>query len=506
MSTPSELAGPPAAAEADRRLHPLSWLFVLLQQLRSFAIPLVVLLVTGRGNASEWFGLLGVAVLTLTSVAQYFSYRYRTGPDGLTVRSGILQRTVREIPYERVHTVNRHQTMLHRLFGVTEVRLESAGSKDAEAVMRVLSEADAGALEGLIRERGGQRHQGTRSSTDPVVPLEERRLLHLDTPEVLRLGVISNRGLVVVAALFGVVWQVAIEGRVSSDRIPDSVVTFLRSVRDTGSTYLVDTAALVLSGALLLLALLALVRLLSVLLAVLQFHDFTLVESGRQLRIERGLLTRIRNQLPHHRIQAWRIDETLLHRWFGRQTLRVDSAAGGGSDERGVRHLAPVAPPEAVRSLLDLLLPGSPWPDVPWQAVDPRAWRRLFVTPAVLALAVTTAATWHYGPVGLWLAAAVPPLLLRARRLADAAGYAVTDRTVAVRGGWLSRTWALAEITKLQTLRMSQSPFDRRLGMATLHLDTAGASSGDGILRIRFLPEAQARDLHARIAGLMDRD
>ncbi len=506
MSTPSDPSGPPAAAEVDRRLHPLSWLFVLLQQLRSFAIPLIVLLVTGRGNASEWFGLLGVAVLTLISVAQYFSYRYRTGPEGLTVRSGILQRTIREIPYERVHTVNRQQTLLHRLFSVTEVRLESAGSKDAEAVMRVLSETDARLLEELIREHTARRRQGHTPATETTALRDEEQLFHLGTADVLRLGVISNRGMVVVAALFGVVWQVAMEGRVSSDNVPVGVLTFLRSVRDIGSAYLVDTAALIVSGALLLVVLLTFVRLLSVLLAVLQFHGFTLVESGRQLRIERGLLTRVRNQLPHRRIQAWRIDETLLHRWCGRQTLRVDSAAGGGSDERGVRHLAPVATPDALRTLLDRLMPGSPWPDIAWRPVDPRAWRRLFVMPAMLTLAVMTVSVWQYGATGLWLAASLPLLLLRARRLAAASGYAAAEHAVAVRGGWLNRTWALAEITKLQTLRMSQSPFDRRLGMATLHLDTAGASSGEGVLRIRFLPETEARDLYDRIAGWMDGD
>jgi len=104
------------------------------------------------------------------------------------------------------------------------------------------------------------------------------------------------------------------------------------------------------------------------------------------------------------------------------------------------------------------------------------------------------------------LLAAVPVSWLRSRRLAAAAGYAITDRAVAVRSGWLNRTWALAEITKLQTLRLSQSPFDRRLGMATLVFDTAGASSSDGVLRIRFLPYDEARDLHSRIAGLMDTD
>src|SRR5690606_6191304 len=35
------------------RLHPWSWLFVLLAQLRSFAVPLLALLLFGRGDA-QW--------------------------------------------------------------------------------------------------------------------------------------------------------------------------------------------------------------------------------------------------------------------------------------------------------------------------------------------------------------------------------------------------------------------------------------------------------------------
>lgn len=70
---------------------------------------------------------------------------------------------------------------------------------------------------------------------------------------------------------------------------------------------------------------------------------------------------------------------------------------------------------------------------------------------------------------------------------------------VAVRGGWWSRWWRLAEIDKLQALQLVRSPLDRRCGTATLWLDTAGASAMAPPLRIRFLPDALARDLYARL-------
>jgi putative membrane protein len=74
---------------------------------------------------------------------------------------------------------------------------------------------------------------------------------------------------------------------------------------------------------------------------------------------------------------------------------------------------------------------------------------------------------------------------------------------VATRTGWLNREWEFAEIRKLQSLRVTASPIDRRHQMATLWLDTAGASSRDGILRIPFMPAAEAHALYERLAAEM---
>src|SRR3546814_21143516 len=60
MTTPTEPAPtPPASAGAGpedgqvRRLHPMSWLFVLLQQLRQYGVPLLVLVFLGRGDRNQ---------------------------------------------------------------------------------------------------------------------------------------------------------------------------------------------------------------------------------------------------------------------------------------------------------------------------------------------------------------------------------------------------------------------------------------------------------------------
>src|SRR5690606_13687319 len=142
----------------ERRLHPLSWLFVLVSSIGWFLVPQLALVILGGRSEDNWqLAAAGAGVLALVAGAvwRYFTWRYRIGSDSLFVRSGLLERSLRQIPFSRIHDVSVHQTLLHRLFDVAEVRLESASGDKPEARMQVLRLDEALALEQLIR-RGGE--------------------------------------------------------------------------------------------------------------------------------------------------------------------------------------------------------------------------------------------------------------------------------------------------------------------------------------------------------------
>lgn len=502
---------PPEAAADERRLHPWSWLFVLLQQLRHFFVPLVALLFVGGGWGDSYLAwpLVGVAGLVAAAVWQYFTYRYRVDEDRLVVREGVFERKVRQVPFARIHNVTLHQNLLHRAFGVAEVRLESAAGTKAEAEMRVLRMDEALALERLIRNRGTAPAEGSARPAGPGTGAgtdagagDGRILLALPFPELVRLGLVSNRGMVVVAGASAVAWQA-----LPDHMLANVAVDYGRQALGYAGSALDGTAARVLAVTVLAALALALLRLLSVLLALTQYHGFRLLLQGRRLTVERGLLTRLRTSASRRRIQAWTLREGLLHRLLGRRSLDVDTAGGAGEDgeQRSLRELAPIATPEACDALVRELLPGAAWPPVGWRMLHPRAWLRLAL-PGIVGCAVfAVAATWYSGPAGLLFLAWAPWAVFAARRHARFAGYALGPRIVAARAGWWSRHWRFAEIEKIQALRLEQSPLDRLTGMATLWLDTAAARPMSPMLQLRHLPEAEARALHARLAAELSR-
>lgn len=485
----------------EQRLHPLSWVFVLLQQIRQFLIPLAALVLFGsrdgsRDSADHIATGVVMAVLVAISVLRYFTYRYRIGTDGVAIRSGLLERSRRDIPFARIHNVVVHQSLLHRLAGVAEVRLESAGGHKPEAEMRVLRLDQALALEDLIRRR---THDADAST--PQILNDSTTLLRLPLAEVIRLGLISNRGMVVVAASFGVIYQM-IPRRTVSNFVEHNGELAYRYVSQIHPGAAV-TAALVVLGAL---AVLVAMRALSVALALAQYHGFHLSQSERRLTVERGLLTRIRSSVALRRIQSWTLYESRLHRLFGRRQLRVETAVAGTADSEGsaLKELAPIAEPQRCDALLQRLLPGIAWPPAQWQAIATHCWWRLSL-PTLLLLPLVVGLAWQFGTQAAWLLLWLPWSAFKAHRQVHRMGYAVDARFVAVRGGWWKRWWRLAELDKLQALQLQRSPLDRLSGTATLWLDTAGASATGPGLRLRFVPLAQAQVLQAQLGAALAR-
>ena len=70
---------------------------------------------------------------------RYVSFRLRYEDHELVIRSGLIFRNERHIPFSRIQNVDAIQNPFHRLFGVVEVRVETGGGKEEEARLSVLS-------------------------------------------------------------------------------------------------------------------------------------------------------------------------------------------------------------------------------------------------------------------------------------------------------------------------------------------------------------------------------
>lgn len=497
MTMPSD-ADTPNLESAELRLHPLSWLFELFNVLKQFIVPLLVLLVGGRGNQYELWGLAGIGIMVPVAVARYFTFRYRIGNDRVVIRSGLLHKTVRDIAFTRVQNVTLHQSLLHRLMDVAEVRLETGGGEKEEGRMRVLGFAAAQQLQRTIRSH--ETLPGTAMATDSGH--DEDVLLQLSTRELIKHGLISNKGMLIVAAGFGGLMQMNWE---LPQRAMEQAGRWLWD--HSGDLAQNSMVSYVMGAASLLLVAFVLLRIFSIVQALLHYHGFTLSGNQHRLSIQRGLLNRFNGSLPRTRIQAWTVRQGWLQRRFQRYGLSVDAAAGKTKSEAldSNWQLAPIADAESVTRIAEHVLPPGSWPIIEWNPLHPKAWQREFKKPALLLLPATALCVYAAGPYGLLLLLGIPWLYLKSKLWAKHAGYSFNGALFAVREGWIGKHWRFAETAKVQAAYVKQSPFDRRYGMASVFLDTVNAGNFEPPLAVRYLPVQEAQALQREISAIIAR-
>lgn len=483
----------------ELRLHPLSWLFELLNVLKQFIVPILFLLFAGKSNNYELWGLVGIGFMVPLAVARYITFRYRIGDNRIVIRSGLLHKTVRDIAFTRIQNVTLNQGLLHRLMAVAEVRLETGGGEKEEGRMRVLGFAQAQELQRIIRS---QENTTAKHDVDDKLAEVNQILLQLPTREIIKHGLISNKGMILVAAGFG--------GLMQFDwGLPEAIVKKAGGWLWDHSADLSQNSMVsyLIGGLTLLFFAFVILRIISMLQALLHYYGFILSSDNHRLSIERGLLNRFHGSLPRTRIQAWTLQQGWLQRKFSRFALRVDAAAGGVNSENmeSQWQLAPIADLKHIETIIDSVIPSGSWPIAIWQPLHPNAWKREFKKPAyILVIPILVLAYWAW-QIALLMLLAYPWLWIASKQWAKHAGYSYDSDLIAVREGWINKYWRFAEVRKIQAVYLKQSPFDRKYGMATVFCDTVNAGSFEPPLAIRYLPFDEAVILHREISAVIAR-
>jgi putative membrane protein len=486
---------------SERRLHPVSFLFALLGHAKQLVVPGLIVLLGARSGGDGWeiWAMVLIIPYAIAAIGRTLSYRYRFDPSELVIRTGFVFRNERHIPYTRIQNVDSVQNVLHRLFGVTTVTIETGGASESEATLSVVSLDAFQELRSRVFEERGTAQPAITTAPPPMV------LLDLNWREVALCGLIQGRGLVVLGTIFGLLWEVGMIDRIVDPLFGEKttgrgvltqlVLAFFGQGLPPARTTIVTIAAFTLF--------LIVVRLFSIGWALVTLYGFRVKRAGEDLQIEFGLLTRVTATVPVRRIQAVTVHQSPLHRMLGRASIRVDTAGGEGTESaQSQRHtIAPLIRQSEIRSFVRAINPDADV-DLQWNAVHPRGVRREFIGSTVVALltAAATAVMLHWWTIPV-LAAMLVWGWIHARGYVRSLGWALTESVVIFRSGWLWKATTVAPLVKIQVVALRETPFDRRHRMARVLVDTAGADSESHPVHIPYLDRSTAEDLAHALAS-----
>jgi putative membrane protein len=395
-----------------QRLHPLSP--VVRGGRATIAIGILLLpLVFGRGQLSDAVPqLIVVAVLVGAGFVSWLVTRWRIDGDDLQLETGLLRRQSLRFPLSQVQAIDVVRPGLARMFRVAELRLRMAGASGTTARLAYLPDREVEPLRSrLLALARGARGGGAEADEPVEEPTQEEEVV-LAQVETWRL--VAS----ILISDVGLFAELILVGLViAAVAAPDAI----SGIGTGGILWIVGAFT-------------------GVWRRFNQLYRQTVAEGPDGLHLRGGLIALTAEVIRPGRVQAVRMVEPVLWRPLGWCRVEVDLAGrqrgkGEGRAERGqMRTLLPVGDRRLGLELVDRLVP-----DRPRELLPPP--RRVF-----------------------WKSP------LRYRKLA----WGRTDAAVATTSGRLRRVSSWVPLEKVQSLRHVEGPIQRRLGLASVHVDTAG--------------------------------
>ena len=405
----------PGAPEGWQRLHPLSPVVRGGRATIAIFIILIPIALGGDTLSRETPQLAVVAVIALAALVSWLVTRWRIEDDDLRIETGLLRRQSLRFPLAQVQAIDVVRPGLARLFRVAELRLRMAGSSGGTARLAYVAEHEVEPLRDqlLALARGARLDEGSAETAPEQATA---------SPEEHVLATVGTGSL--VASILLENWWIVV---ILVGLLAGFAVSPHRVAGMLGGGGFVWAVAMVTF----------------VWRRFNQQYRLTVAEGPDGLHLRGGLIALTAEVIRPGRVQAVRLVEPALWRPLGWCRLEVDIAGkqrrkGEGEAQRGQLHaLIPVGKRSVGIELVDRLLPDRPRE----LSRPPRRafWKSPFRYPAL--------------------------------------SWGRSETCVATTSGRLRRVTSWVPLEKVQSLRHVQGPVQRRLRLASVHVDTAGRAA-----------------------------
>lgn len=464
------------------KLHHISAIINFLKSLKELLIPIIIILMTRGFNSSNsgglfWLDFIPILIIIVpmvlflvSGIIKWWTFVYWFEDNELRVKYGLFVKKKRYIPYDRIQGLNYKEGIFHRIFGLVQVMVETAGSTNgkpeveltaitkeaAERIEREIRKAKEVVLEEFVSdELEFQSESLTIKKTSSLV------IHKMTSKEIVILATTSNSIGVVLAGVAALLSQF-------SEFIPYELVykeisTFIKF------GFIVVTFTIFVA--------LFMAWIFSVIITFINYYDYTVIEDNDHLVITRGLLEKKRITIPLNRVQAIKIVENPLRQLFGYGTVIVESASGGFGDKEKKVTLFPLISKKELNIPLKDLFTQFEWEHSlkrPLKKSKPFFYRIhiLWLIPLI------GLCSYFYFPFGLLSFLLVAPIILLGVWQFKTAGYEIKNHQLTLVSRVISRSTFVVEKKRIQAIESKQSYFQKRKRIASIQATVMSGLKG----------------------------
>ena len=449
------------------------------------AFPIIILLIFNRGQERDNYEIIIVLVIslvsTILSIAAYYKFRYHIEGDEVIINKGILKKVNLNVPFDRIQAINTNQNIIHRIFNVASLEIDTAGSKNSEIKIDAISIKKANKLKDYILSKKAISDAADIDSEETqirFIQTEEKELLRLDIPALLKVGIGQNhfRSLALIGLFFLGLTQYADmflnkkEYTELSEQMSSMAMSFILVI-----TPLIIIAAF----------------LFTLFRTVLKYYDLHFKETNQGYRLISGLFTRNEKQANFQKIQLVGWHTNPIKKLFGMFELNLSQAFSSSMVKSQTLQI-PGMYQHQLEQVCNSYFSNENRQDFLAHAVSPRLMIRVFAQlfSIILLLGI---AKWIFPEIFLsWSMLIVALILSIVYTYVSWKKWNVKigHQGILIEDGFIRTTYTLLRWEKIQGLRSRQSIFQKRRGLTDLHIFTAA-----GTLKIPYLKEEMVEEL-----------
>ncbi|MFT4533783.1 MAG: putative membrane protein [Saprospiraceae bacterium] len=445
------------------------------------ALPLILLFFVGKGfsGGKGRTILIGISVFAglgmIYSIINYFRYYFYINNDELIIESGVFKRSKLNVPFDRIQTINFEQNIIHRVFNVVRLKIDTAGSAKAEFEFHAISYEKAESLRNLLLSKKKQVSKGNEPSL-LIDGLEDegspafKTIMQLDVKDLIKAGAVENhlRSGGIILAFMWWIWSSIDEMGMHEDIFNDKIEETVMSQVNSG-LILIGIAIFIFFF---------LSFFISMIKMVITNYDLKFMRSENGFKINGGLFTKKDVSALDHKIQVVSWSDNPLKKLIGIKDLRLKQASSIVLNKKTSIKI-PSCKDEHIELVKNTLYGKSALSGINYSPIDKRYFYRnggiisLFFIGLVSLLLFLDQNTQAilFGALGALIVFSFY-LSYRKKR------YGFNKEMLVIRGGTYGDKTELLPIYKIQSLSKKQSPYQRRNGLANLVVHTASGKVG----------------------------
>ncbi len=302
--------------------------------------------------------VIGFIVIYLCFIAYRILY-YRTSGYELTEREikcnrGVLFRKRSVLDYKKVHAINKKQNIIHRIFGIAILTVDSGSTNTSHQAEITIIEKDR-IVDALLNElnalkEGGRRNTENTQPKDELLLSDEDSLYSFTSGKKMLYTLINIASTAFFTAFFAVLAIIV---------LGICKLLIKQSFLGTWGQYFLY-AFLITVGAMLLFSMFSLIGCL--IHSFVGYYKFKITTRGTDIQISYGLLEKHTNTFSYDRIKAVKITQGLVQRMLGFASIRLEVIgytvdSGDDNKNAGLGVLVPFCKYDEIGEILGKVLP-----------------------------------------------------------------------------------------------------------------------------------------------------